>query len=87
MHGKDFEDLAQHEPDALYHLVGFKDFVSRNDVTRWDTFLVHHLKGLLNVVQAWFPSSRLAIQTCEVQVWHVELEDVTEQHSCLKILD
>lgn len=86
MHGEDFEDLPQHEPDSLL-LLAIKDFVCSQDVSTWDTFLVHDLQRFLDIVETRLFGSRGCIQAGEVKVGHMELEDVAEKHARLQVFD
>ena len=85
VHGKDFEDVLQHEPDAL-RLSSIEDLVRGEHVPGWDALLIHDRQSFLDVVQARLSRAHIGVHSAEVEVRLVELEYVAQKDARLQLV-
>ena len=77
MHGEHFENLPEHDPDTIGFL-SLIDLLCRENESAWEAILVHGGDCFLDVVHAEFLSAHVWVDAGEIEVGHVELEDVTQ---------
>ena len=80
MHGEHLEYLPKHDPDTIGFLT-LIDLLCCENEAAWKAILIHGGDCFLDVVHAELFGAYVWVYAREIEVGHMELEDITQKHT------